>query len=206
MAAHSAALTAQTNTQRRLTTKSFVVKTSEIVYELVGIDSNGDLVAWADTAGHKFVGILEGGPVTGDDTATPAVRATVRIDGPRLEGVDVAGVTDRNSIGAPVYCATDNVADLSLTATSNVKPIGRLIDWRSNSDMDVELYTTEEHLAHPLVADITALTDNTGGTADNTLANLADGTTYANDHATIENNFADLAAKVNEILTALNIN
>lgn len=50
---------------------------------------------------------------------------------------------------------------------------------------------------------ITSLTDNTGGTADNTLANLADGSTYANDHAAIENNFADLAAKVNAILTAL---
>lgn len=52
-------------------------------------------------------------------------------------------------------------------------------------------------------AAITSLTDNTGGTADNTLADLADGSTYANDHAAIENNFADLAAKINAILAAL---
>jgi hypothetical protein len=50
---------------------------------------------------------------------------------------------------------------------------------------------------------ITALTDNTGGTANNTLENLADGSTYANDHSAIENNFADLAAKVNELIEAL---
>lgn len=52
-------------------------------------------------------------------------------------------------------------------------------------------------------AAITSLTDNTGGSADNTLANLADGTTYATDHPAIENNFADLAAKINAILAAL---
>lgn len=47
---------------------------------------------------------------------------------------------------------------------------------------------------------ITDLTDSTGGTAGDTIANLADGTTYATDHAAIENNFASLAAKVNELL------
>jgi len=50
---------------------------------------------------------------------------------------------------------------------------------------------------------ITSLTDNTAGTANNTLEALADGTTYANDVAAIRNNFADLAAKINEILAAL---
>lgn len=52
-------------------------------------------------------------------------------------------------------------------------------------------------------AAITSLTDSTGGTANDTLENLADGTTYATDHPKIENNFADLAAKVNAILAAL---
>lgn len=50
---------------------------------------------------------------------------------------------------------------------------------------------------------VAALIDGTGGTVNDILENLADGTTYANDHAKIENNFADLAAKVNAILTAL---
>jgi len=64
-----------------------------------------------------------------------------------------------------------------------------------------------DKLDNPQIANrqaaITALTDSTGGTANNTIENLADGTTYANDHAAIENNFADLAAKVNEIIEAL---
>lgn len=50
---------------------------------------------------------------------------------------------------------------------------------------------------------IVDLTDSTGGTAGNTIADLADGTTYATDHPTIENNFASLAAKVNAIIAAL---
>lgn len=49
---------------------------------------------------------------------------------------------------------------------------------------------------------IATLTDNTGGTANDTVEDLADGTVYATDHAAIENNFADLAAKVNELINA----
>lgn len=49
----------------------------------------------------------------------------------------------------------------------------------------------------------TALTDNTGGTANTTLQALADGTTYANDVAAIRNNFADLAASNNALIADL---
>lgn len=50
-------------------------------------------------------------------------------------------------------------------------------------------------------ASLGTLTDNTGGTASATaIANLADGTTYANDHAAIENNFATLTAKYNALI------
>lgn len=51
------------------------------------------------------------------------------------------------------------------------------------------------------VISITALTDSSAGTANDTVQALSDGSTYANDVAAIRNNFADLAAKVNEILT-----
>lgn len=47
---------------------------------------------------------------------------------------------------------------------------------------------------------VVALTDNTAGTANDTLQALADGTTYANDVAAIRNNFADLAAKINALI------
>lgn len=51
--------------------------------------------------------------------------------------------------------------------------------------------------------DFGALTDNTAGTANTTLEALADGTVYANDVASIRNNFADLAAQVNKVRDVL---
>lgn len=52
---------------------------------------------------------------------------------------------------------------------------------------------------NPMQAAITNITDSTGGTTDGTLA--AAGAVY--DQAVINNNFADVAAKLNAILTAL---
>ncbi len=54
-------------------------------------------------------------------------------------------------------------------------------------------------VADPDALTSAALTDSTGGTANTTLENLADGAVYANDHAKIENNFADLAAQCNAL-------
>lgn len=150
MAALSANPSVPQRVQERSKTRTFVVKTSEVIYDsaLVGTDLNGDLVAWEDVATTVFAGIAEGGATTGDDTATPPVRATVRESGVTLEGVDVAGVSDRASINQVVYCATDNVADLTLTPTTNNFPIGFLLDWRSNTDMDVRLFTAAEYLTY----------------------------------------------------------
>ena len=52
------------------------------------------------------------------------------------------------------------------------------------------------------LAGITPLTDSTGRTPDNTIANHADLSTYATDAAAIESNVSDLAGKINEILSA----
>lgn len=54
-----------------------------------------------------------------------------------------------------------------------------------------------------LPASIVSLTDNTAGTANNTLEALTSGTVYATDVAAIRNNFADLAAKVNTLITTM---
>ncbi len=51
---------------------------------------------------------------------------------------------------------------------------------------------------------IASLTDSTGGTANDTLVDLASGGTWAAGVETkVEDNFADLAAKINAILAAL---
>ena len=55
-----------------------------------------------------------------------------------------------------------------------------------------------------LVPGPTALTDSTGGTASNTIAAITAGSTYAQaDMTATKNALASLAAKVNEIITAL---
>ena len=63
----------------------------------------------------------------------------------------------------------------------------------------VELINAWENLLGSQQAAIADVTDSTGGTADGTLADV--GATYT--QATLNNNFADLAEKVNEILAAL---
>lgn len=55
-----------------------------------------------------------------------------------------------------------------------------------------------------LVTAIVALTNSTGRTPDDTIANHADLSTYGTDAATIESNVADLAGKINEIIAYLN--
>lgn len=51
---------------------------------------------------------------------------------------------------------------------------------------------------------IGALTNSTGRTPDDTIANHADLSTYGTDAAAIESNIADLAGKINEIIAAIN--
>lgn len=63
----------------------------------------------------------------------------------------------------------------------------------------VELINAWENVLGSQQAAIADVTDSTGGTADSTLADV--GATYT--QATLNNNFADLAEKVNEILAAL---
>jgi hypothetical protein len=45
-----------------------------------------------------------------------------------------------------VYCASDNYADMTITPTSNAKRIGKIRNFRSASDCDVELLTPEGYL------------------------------------------------------------
>jgi hypothetical protein len=63
----------------------------------------------------------------------------------------------------------------------------------------IELRINGTKIATVQQSTITALTDNSGGTADNTLVAISG--TYV--QAEIRNNFADLAAKVNELRTAI---
>lgn len=111
---------------------------------------------------------------------------------------DQINTADAFNVGDAVYWdATNN--RFTTTAAGN-RFVGRVTAAKdSNNVIWFVLASQDEPLAQ--AASVAALTDNTGGTADanNTLAAVE--ATYT--QATIANNFATLAAKVNEIITAL---
>lgn len=209
--------------------KAYPVVNSDTVWPntLVALDpSDGMLKPWADTAGFLFRGLALDGQTTskevsGDGTATPENHMRVNQEGLILRDVPVAGTSALTNHGDKVYCSTDNPNDdLSTTATANVKAIGEVLRWKAGTTCDVQLYTPWEYRLQALASDITALTDNAGGSASptDTIAEIADIALSTSDtytdaavnaavNAVVDdcaNAIEVLAAKVNEIITALN--
>lgn len=146
MAALSADILDQRDRARGAQTP-YVVLTSSVIYQgaLVGVASSGFLVPWANTAGHRFVGQAVAG-VTGNSAATPPVTAIVDDSGCDLLRAAVTGAV-QTSVGALVYSATDNPADLTMSATANVKAVGIVLRFHSAGVADVRLFTPTEHAA-----------------------------------------------------------
>lgn len=124
---------------------SFVVADTIVLFAgaLVGTNAAGFLTKWADTAGHKFKGILLA-PVTGATSATPPAEGRVNTEGATLRNVAVASLTQAD-VNALVYCATDNPADFSLSVATNVKAVGWVSRFISAGRGDVTLFTPSEH-------------------------------------------------------------
>jgi hypothetical protein len=180
---------------------------SEIIYEgaavgiVVGTGHARPLVA-----GDLFVGFA----TTKADNSTGAAAAiNVRVKryGEIVLPVTNVAITD---IGKPVYAADDN--DFVLTATGNTQ-IGRVKRFVSAGYAVVAFDADGGGVG----ATLTALTDNSGGTANTTLEDCNDAVTGVDGVGSnaaskadvdarlvsIANNFADLAAKVNEIIAVL---
>jgi hypothetical protein len=141
-----AALTASLRTlenRPRAGRSSYVVASGSTVYAwgFVGVNDAGFLVPWSDTANLEFVGIALQ-QVTGDGT----LECRVNEHGDILTGAAVASAA-QGSVGELVYCETDNPADMDLSASTNVGPIGRVVRYGGSSGVaDVELFTPAEHL------------------------------------------------------------
>jgi len=112
---------------------------------------SGYLDHWDETG--QFLGIL----LAGDDRAgdgviigetSDSVPPEGRVDesGVTLMHMAVAGTVTIADVGALVYCADSNPANMTKTDTTN-PPIGRLVRVRSASDCDVQLFTPTEWLA-----------------------------------------------------------
>jgi len=101
----------------------------------------------------------------------------------------------------PVHVHTGNESNLA--STFPAASYDRCIVVVNHSTLGWSLYasdgTTWQRLVRFVAAAVTALTDSTGGTANDTLVAISG----SGDDTNINNNFADLAAKVNAIRTAL---
>lgn len=123
---------------------------------LVGIDASGHLDKWADTAGHRFVGLLLES-ATGDTDATPPVEGKVDESGYTIMSATVGSLA-QTDVNAPVYCSTDNPADFTLAPTANVGPVGRVTRYISSGVGDVQLFTPAEAAGRSGLAGVYALT------------------------------------------------
>ncbi len=115
---------------------------SFFVSSFVGQDiSSGKVKRWSDTSGSnlRFLG-MSLSEITGDSSTKNLI---VDESGSTLLGVAVAGAT---TAAVLVYSSTDNYADLTITPTSNAKSIGKIRNYRSASDCDVELHTPAAYL------------------------------------------------------------
>lgn len=179
---------------------------------LVGLDaSSGLAIRWNNNLTTRFIGLAK---ETRTSTSGALLQTSVPVDteGPNIIGIPIASAV-AGSVGEKVFCTTDNVkVDCKLAGTSG--SIGVIIAVRSATDCDIRLYTPTEWRAANGAVSIVLLTDDTGGTANDTLAVIdatmvpigGSGMTTAQEAeynatmAVVADNFADLAAKMNELL------
>lgn len=169
---------------------SVPVKASEVIYlgSAVGMTAG---YARALNAGDTFAGFaLEAKTGTASDGGA---RVCVKSAGLIQLAVTSAAVTD---IGKTVYASDDGTFALTSNSGAN-SAIGTVHRFVSTGVAVVKFNASANG-----TTGIAVLTDNSAGTANDTVQALADGSTYANDVAAIRNNFADLAAKINELIVA----
>ena len=157
------------------------------------------------TAGDAFAGFC----IQNADNATGSagdVRVQVKTHGEVQLPVANVAATD---LGKPVYASDDDTFVLTATGNSYIGKVKRFV----STGVAVVAFDAFDAFDVRTGGALTALTDNTAGTANDTLEAMddlatANGNTYADADvnavlAKIRNNFADLAAKVNEIIAVL---
>lgn len=154
---------------------------SDIIYEGAAVGDNASGYARPLVAGDPFRGFAESKV---DNSAGVAAAKNVRVKkrGAIVLAVASLAITD---VGKDVYASDDNT--FTLTQGSNTR-VGYVERWISTGNGLVAF--------NAAVGAEAALTDSTGGTADATLADV----TATFSQTILNNNFADLAAKVNYLL------
>lgn len=171
----------------------FGVAASATIYEGSAV-GNTSGYARALTAGDIFLGFALAKAV--GNATNGGVNVRVRSRGYIQLAVASVAITD---IGQAVYASDDGTFTLAPGSAEANTFVGTVFRFVSSGIAIVRF-----DAGGAAGAVIGGLTDQTGGTAHATnVVNLADGTTYANDHAALENNLATLTAKINEIVNVL---
>ena len=154
---------------------------ADIIYEGAMVGDNGSGFARPLVAGDSFRGIAERKADNSSGSAGD-VRVRVLRKGLVRLAITSLAITD---VGKAVYASDDNT--FTLTQGANTC-IGHVHRWVSTGVGIIAFQSANGAEAE--------LTDSTTGTADGTLADV--GASF--NQATLNNNFADLAAKVNYLL------
>jgi hypothetical protein len=153
------------------------------IFEGAAVGDNGSGFARPLVAGDPFKGFAE---TEQDNTAGAAGDLNVKV---RVRGyfrLAVAALVAAD-LGKPVYASDDDTFVLTEGANSYV---GRVVRFEAAG---IGMVSVDANGSLGLVAE---LTDSTGGTADGTVADV--GASF--NQTTLNNNFADLIAKINSIL------
>lgn len=162
----------------------FPMIASDIIYQGAAVGDNASGYARPLVAGDPFRGFAE---LKADNAAGVAGAVYVRCKtrGRIKLAISALAITD---VGKDVFASDDNT--FTLTQSTNTR-IGHVVAWISTGYGIVEFNTT--------IGVVAELTDSTTGTANDTLTDVS----AAFSQATLNNNFADIAAKVNYLIRRL---
>lgn len=158
----------------------FPVIAADIIYKGAAVGDNGSGYARPLQAGDPFRGFAD---YQCDNSAGSAGDKTIRV---KTRGMIKLPITSLaiTDVGKDVFASDDDT--FTLTQSTNTR-IGRVAAWIETGYGIIEFQSTQGVL--------TELTDNTTGTASDTLASITDTAT--------KNAVASLAAKVNGLIRRL---
>ncbi len=162
----------------------FPVVATDIIYKGAAVGDNASGYARPLVAGDPFRGFAD----YKVDNATGAAgdkRVRCRTSGKIKLPITSLAITD---IGKDVFASDDNT--FTLTQSTNTR-IGYVHSWIATGFGVIEFTTQQSQLAE--------LTDSSTGTANDTITDV--GSSFV--QATLNNNFADLSAKVNALIRRL---
>lgn len=160
------------------------------VGEMVGKRTDGFYAKCDDSAVLEFAGIAQEQKSVLAADADGAIKLLIKR--PLAFSVTKASAVQAD-IGKAAYALFSNEVTVTPGSTTNANKIGKIVEQLDGSTVMVAPDRRGEQAA------ITSLTDNTGGTATDTLAD----TPGAYSEAYVADSLASLAAKVNAILAAL---